>query len=46
MSEKFIAEIIQGGRVTIPEAVRDVLCLTQGDKVRVTVEKIISEAKA
>ncbi len=40
MSEQFVAEIIQAGRITIPEAVRDILCLNPGDKVRITIEKI------
>ena len=40
MSETFVADIMIGYRVTIPKPVRDLLAITQGDKVRVTVEKV------
>jgi len=39
MSETFVAKIIVGGRITIPESVRDVLGLKEGDLVRAVVEK-------
>ena len=38
-SEAFIATVIADGRVTIPEPVRKVLGLNEGDLVKVTVEK-------
>lgn len=44
MSEQFIGEVLRAGQVTIPEHVRDVLKLCQGDKVRIIVEKISLEA--
>jgi AbrB family looped-hinge helix DNA binding protein len=43
MTETFVGEIIESGRVTIPETIRDLLNLCKGDKVRVTVEKVKAE---
>lgn len=41
MTEKFVVQIVEGGRITIPKPVRDVMHLKQGDYVRVEVlEKV------
>ncbi len=45
MVECFVAEVIQGGRITIPLPIREVQGITEGAKVRVTIE-LITEAKA
>ena len=44
MSEKFVARLIADGRITIPESVREVLGLKEGDLVRAVVEKANKEA--
>jgi AbrB family looped-hinge helix DNA binding protein len=38
--EIFIAQVISLGRITIPDKVRNVLDIKDGDYVRVTIEKI------
>ena len=42
MAETFLTQIISLGRVTVPEAVREILNLKDGDRVRVTIEKATS----
>jgi len=39
MSETFVARVIADGRITIPENIREVLAIKEGDLVRATVEK-------
>jgi len=41
--ENFIAQIISLGRITIPDKIRDVLELKDGDYVRVTIVKFKAE---
>jgi len=40
MAETFIAEIIAMSRITIPIGIRELMKLKEGDKVRMTIEKI------
>jgi AbrB family looped-hinge helix DNA binding protein len=37
--EKFVAQIIANGRVTIPDTVRELLTLKEGDYVEIRVRK-------
>lgn len=39
MVETFVARVIADGRITIPESIREVLAIKEGDLVRTTVEK-------
>lgn len=39
MSETFVTKIISDGRLTIPETIREILKLKEGDPVRVSIEK-------
>jgi len=40
MTEIFVAQIIADGRVTIPDSVRQLLGLKEGDFVRIKLEKV------
>jgi len=39
-SENFKAEVISLGRVTIPKTIRDILSISDGDYVEITIKKI------
>jgi AbrB family looped-hinge helix DNA binding protein len=41
--EKFVAQIIADGRITIPDKIRELLNLKEGDLVRVTVQPASSK---
>lgn len=43
MSEKFVARLIADGRITIPESIRIILGLKEGDLVRAVIEKANKE---
>ena len=43
MSETFITDVISGGRITIKKSVRKKLHLTDGDTIRVIIDKINPE---
>ena len=40
MVEEFVARVFQGGKVTIPKRVRELLDVVDGDYVRLSVEVI------
>jgi len=44
--EQFIARVFQGGKVTIPRRVREVLGVSDGDYVRLAVVEVIQPVKA
>lgn len=39
MAETFLAKIIKNNRVTIPKEIMDVMGLSEGDYLRITIEK-------
>lgn len=39
MRETFVGQIIADGRVTIPETIRAILCVKEGDYVKIVIEK-------
>lgn len=45
MGEEFVGKIIADGRVTIPDNIRDLLELKEGDLVRVNVERANNKRK-
>jgi len=40
MGNRFVARVISGGRVTIPETIRELLGVKDGDLVEVQIESI------
>ena len=46
MANRFVARIISGGRITIPETLRDVLGVKDGDLVEVELKGKIKEASS
>lgn len=41
-SQNFSAEVISGGRITIPEHIRIDLNIKEGDRVRIIIQKAIN----
>ena len=42
MKESFTAEVISLGRITIPKTIRDILDVSDGDYVKISIEKFRS----
>jgi len=45
MSESFVATVIADGRITIPDDIRELLEIKEGDKIRAIIEKIPNKKK-
>jgi len=39
--ERFVGRVFQGGKVTVPKWARDLLCVEDGDYVRVCVLEVV-----
>lgn len=45
MTENFVAQIIADGRITIPDKIRMLMELKEGDFVRATIKKVNKNSK-
>jgi len=41
VEEVFVAKVVAGGKVTIPQRIRDLLNIEDGDYVRLTVTEVV-----